>query len=314
MSGLKRLWQGVIGLEVHAQISSASKLFSASPTAFNMPVNTQVSLFDAAIPGTLPVLNQRCVELALKTALALNCRINDVSAFDRKHYFYADMPAGYQITQHFRPLANHGRLEFYWQPDDNDPTSIAESWLTFGWIRSESSSSTCSAASAPCTGSLAEGALRVDAKRLVPAPPAAGDSGLGVRTEIKNINSLAALARAIRFRGGQTVLLCWTLAGGDQRDPSLSRRRHRPQREQWRDKERSPGLPVHAGAEPAAALPSDLLPAAPSTCRRPTSCRRSASKASAGVGFLPISTWPPRWWPPDPWLIGAYLDAARDSC
>ncbi|GJQ82714.1 hypothetical protein Trydic_g19724 [Trypoxylus dichotomus] len=106
-------WQSVIGLEVHAQISSASKLFSGSSTEFNSPVNTNVSLFDSAIPGTLPVLNKRCVEAGVRTALALNCRINPVSYFDRKHYFYADLPAGYQITQQRAPLANDGILRFH---------------------------------------------------------------------------------------------------------------------------------------------------------------------------------------------------------
>ena len=78
--------------------------------AFGSSANSQVSLFDASTPGTLPVINKKAVELALKTALALNCQINEVSTFDRKHYFYADLPAGYQITQQRRPLAVKGWL------------------------------------------------------------------------------------------------------------------------------------------------------------------------------------------------------------
>lgn len=85
-------WKSVVGLEVHAQIQSNSKLFSGSSTNFASPVNNNVSLFDSAIPGTLPVLNKRCVEAGVLTALAVNCRINPVSMFDRKHYFYADLP------------------------------------------------------------------------------------------------------------------------------------------------------------------------------------------------------------------------------
>ncbi|KAF2899817.1 hypothetical protein ILUMI_06365 [Ignelater luminosus] len=109
---IKNKWKSVVGLEVHAQIYSNSKLFSGSSTDFASPVNANVSLFDSAIPGTLPVLNKRCVEAGVLTALALNCRINPVSMFDRKHYFYADLPAGYQITQQRTPLANEGILEF----------------------------------------------------------------------------------------------------------------------------------------------------------------------------------------------------------
>ncbi|XP_019870818.1 glutamyl-tRNA(Gln) amidotransferase subunit B, mitochondrial [Aethina tumida] len=105
-------WKSVVGLEVHAQISSASKLFSGASTKFTSPVNSNVSLFDCSTPGTLPVLNKKCVEAGVLTALALNCTVNPVSTFDRKHYFYADIPSGYQITQQRAPLAVDGRLQF----------------------------------------------------------------------------------------------------------------------------------------------------------------------------------------------------------
>ncbi|KAJ8957539.1 hypothetical protein NQ318_020578 [Aromia moschata] len=105
-------WKSVVGLEVHAQINSNSKLFSGASTKFSSPVNNNVSLFDCSTPGTLPVLNKRCVEAGVLTALALNCQVNPVSYFDRKHYFYADLPTGYQITQQRAPLAMDGKLEF----------------------------------------------------------------------------------------------------------------------------------------------------------------------------------------------------------
>lgn len=105
-------WKSVIGLEVHAQIQTASKLFSGAQVAFSAPINGCVSLFDASIPGTLPVLNRKSAELGVRTALALGCTINPVSMFDRKHYFYADLPAGYQITQQRAPLAKNGVLTF----------------------------------------------------------------------------------------------------------------------------------------------------------------------------------------------------------
>ncbi|XP_050295802.1 glutamyl-tRNA(Gln) amidotransferase subunit B, mitochondrial [Anthonomus grandis grandis] len=105
-------WKSVVGLEVHAQIQTNSKLFSGAPTTFSSPVNNNVSLFDMATPGTLPVLNKKCVEAGVLTALSLNCTVNPVSYFDRKHYFYADLPSGYQITQQRAPLASNGCLEF----------------------------------------------------------------------------------------------------------------------------------------------------------------------------------------------------------
>ncbi|XP_023412901.2 glutamyl-tRNA(Gln) amidotransferase subunit B, mitochondrial isoform X3 [Loxodonta africana] len=105
-------WAAVVGLEIHAQISSNSKLFSGSQVHFAAPPNSLVSFFDASLPGTLPVLNRRCVEAAVMTGLALNCRINKKSLFDRKHYFYADLPAGYQITQQRLPIAVNGSLTY----------------------------------------------------------------------------------------------------------------------------------------------------------------------------------------------------------
>lgn len=105
-------WESVVGLEVHAQLNTESKLFSGAENTFGGVVNNCVALFDAAIPGTLPVINRRCVELGIKTALALSCKVNEVSSFDRKHYFYADLPAGYQITQQRAPLASDGAIHF----------------------------------------------------------------------------------------------------------------------------------------------------------------------------------------------------------
>ncbi|XP_055406613.1 glutamyl-tRNA(Gln) amidotransferase subunit B, mitochondrial isoform X2 [Bubalus kerabau] len=105
-------WAAVVGLEIHAQIASNSKLFSGSQVCFAAPPNSLVSFFDASLPGTLPVLNRRCVEAAVMTGLALDCHINRKSLFDRKHYFYADLPAGYQITQQRLPIAVNGSLAY----------------------------------------------------------------------------------------------------------------------------------------------------------------------------------------------------------
>ncbi|CAG0882004.1 unnamed protein product [Darwinula stevensoni] len=101
-----------VGIEVHAQIDSTSKLFSSAGVDFNAAVNSLVSPFDAAHPGTLPSLNKCCVKAAVLTAKALNCSINKTSTFDRKHYFYSDLPAGYQITQQRQPIAKNGYLSY----------------------------------------------------------------------------------------------------------------------------------------------------------------------------------------------------------
>ncbi|XP_061504215.1 glutamyl-tRNA(Gln) amidotransferase subunit B, mitochondrial [Anopheles gambiae] len=105
-------WKSVVGLEVHAQLETKSKLFSGARATFGAAPNSCVALFDASIPGTLPVLNKGAVELGVKTALALGCNVSAVSMFDRKHYFYADLPNGYQITQQRAPLARGGNLSF----------------------------------------------------------------------------------------------------------------------------------------------------------------------------------------------------------
>jgi aspartyl-tRNA(Asn)/glutamyl-tRNA(Gln) amidotransferase subunit B len=103
-----------IGLEIHARISSKTKIFSDADcfSVINSATNSNVSYFDAALPGSMPTLNRRCVELGVLTALALNCHINGISLFERKHYFYADLPAGYQITQQRVPLANKGSVRY----------------------------------------------------------------------------------------------------------------------------------------------------------------------------------------------------------
>ncbi|MBL27709.1 MAG: Asp-tRNA(Asn)/Glu-tRNA(Gln) amidotransferase GatCAB subunit B, partial [Rhodospirillaceae bacterium] len=103
-------WEMVIGLEVHAQITSEAKLFSGAATAFGAPPNSQVSFVDAAMPGMLPVINRRCVEQAVRTGLALKAQINRTSVFARKNYFYPDLPAGYQISQYEHPIVGEGRI------------------------------------------------------------------------------------------------------------------------------------------------------------------------------------------------------------
>ena len=104
-------WEVVIGLEVHAQVTSKSKLFSGAATLFGAEPNSQVSLVDAAMPGMLPVLNRECIRQAVRTGMAIDAPINRWSRFDRKNYFYADLPQGYQISQLYHPLVGEGHLE-----------------------------------------------------------------------------------------------------------------------------------------------------------------------------------------------------------
>ena len=99
-------WEVVIGMEVHAQVSSRAKLFSGASTAFGGEPNAHVSLVDAAMPGMLPVINEECVRQAVRTGLGLNARINLKSVFDRKNYFYPDLPQGYQISQYKSPIVS----------------------------------------------------------------------------------------------------------------------------------------------------------------------------------------------------------------
>src|SRR5271170_5492657 len=103
-------WETVIGLEVHAQVVAKAKLFSGAATLFGAAPNTQVSPVDAAFPGMLPVINRHVVEQAVKTGLGLDAQVNLVSVFDRKNYFYPDLPAGYQISQYLQPVVGHGRV------------------------------------------------------------------------------------------------------------------------------------------------------------------------------------------------------------
>ncbi|MEQ1540791.1 MAG: Asp-tRNA(Asn)/Glu-tRNA(Gln) amidotransferase subunit GatB [Novosphingobium sp.] len=112
-------WEVVIGLEVHAQITSQSKLFSGAATAFGAEPNSQVSLVDAAMPGMLPVPNRECIRQAVRTGLAIDAKINAWSRFDRKNYFYADLPQGYQISQLYHPLVGEGSLDVIL--DEKDP-------------------------------------------------------------------------------------------------------------------------------------------------------------------------------------------------
>ena len=122
IEGATGAWEVVIGLEVHAQITTNSKLFSGAATAFGAEPNSQVSLVDAAMPGMLPVPNRECIRQAVRTGMAIEAQINKWSRFDRKNYFYADLPQGYQISQLYHPIVGEGQIDI--TPDDKQPDLV----------------------------------------------------------------------------------------------------------------------------------------------------------------------------------------------
>ena len=117
-------WETVIGLEIHAQVASNAKLFSGASTVFGNAPNSNVSLVDAAMPGMLPVPNRECIRQAVRTGMALEAKINRWSRFDRKNYFYADLPQGYQISQLYHPLVGPGEVEILL--DEKDESSAKQ--------------------------------------------------------------------------------------------------------------------------------------------------------------------------------------------
>jgi aspartyl-tRNA(Asn)/glutamyl-tRNA(Gln) amidotransferase subunit B len=234
-------WEMVIGLEVHAQVISNAKLFSGAATAFGAEPNTQVSPVDAAFPGMLPVINRVCVEQAVKTGLGLDAEINLVSVFDRKNYFYADLPAGYQISQYQSPIVGKGTVTLD-MPDgttraigitrlhleqdagkslhDQHPSKtyvdLNRAGVALMEIVSEPDLRSAEEAGeylrklrsilrylGTCDGNMEEGSLRCDVNVSVRKPGAA----YGTRCEIKNVNSIRFVMQAIEYEARRQVEL-----------------------------------------------------------------------------------------------------------
>lgn len=239
IEGANGAWEMVIGLEIHAQVTSRSKLFSGAPTDFGAAPNGNVSLVDAAMPGMLPVLNRYCVEQAVRTALGLGSRINLHSVFDRKNYFYPDLPQGYQISQYSDPIAGAGQVRvdlpngesrrvgivrLHLEQDagkslhDQEPgvtlvdlnrTGVAlMEIVTEPDLRSPEEAGefvrklrTILRYLGTCDGNMEEGSMRADINVSVRRP----DSEYGTRCEIKNINSVRFLQQAIRFESSRQI-------------------------------------------------------------------------------------------------------------
>ncbi len=226
-------WEVVIGLEVHAQVTSQAKLFSGAATAFGAEPNTQVSLVDAAMPGMLPVLNRHSVEQAVKTGLGLNAKINLHSVFERKNYFYADLPAGYQISQYLEPIVGEGTVvldmpdgstreigieRLHLEQDagkslhDQHPSKtyidLNRAGITLMEIVSKPDLRSAEEVGiylhkvrsilrylGTCDGNMDQGSLRCDVNLSLRRP---GDP-LGTRAEMKNLNSIRFAQQAIDF-------------------------------------------------------------------------------------------------------------------
>ena len=239
IDGEKGKWEVVIGLEVHAQVTSNSKLFSGSSTKFGAEPNTQVSLVDSAFPGMLPVINEYCIKQAVKTGLGLNAKINLYSVFDRKNYFYADLPQGYQISQYKHPIVGEGEItldlrngskkvgieRLHLEQDagksihDLDPSNtfvdLNRSGVALMEIVSKPDMRSPDEVNAyvkkirsimrylgTCDGNMQEGSLRADVNVSVRKE---GDKKLGTRCEIKNVNSIKFMQMAIDYEANRQV-------------------------------------------------------------------------------------------------------------
>ena len=235
----KNIYEVVIGLEVHAQVLSNSKLFSSSPTKFGAEPNTQVSLVDAAFPGMLPVINEHCIKQAIKTGIGLKAKINNKSVFDRKNYFYADLPQGYQISQYKYPIVGEGTVildmsygqreigieRLHLEQDagksvhDIDPQStfvdLNRSGVALMEIVSKPDLRSLEEVNSyikklrsimrylgTCDGNMQEGSLRADVNVSVKKK---GTKNLGTRCEIKNVNSIKFMQMAIDFEANRQV-------------------------------------------------------------------------------------------------------------
>ena len=239
ISGETGDWEVVIGLEVHAQIVSEAKLFSGAATAFGAGPNTQVSLVDAAMPGMLPVINEHCVAQAIKTGLGLKAKINLHSVFERKNYFYADLPQGYQISQYAEPIVGEGTVildmpdgetreigieRLHMEQDagkslhDQDPKrsfiDLNRSGVALMEIVSKPDLRTPEEAGIylrkirtilrylkTCDGNMDEGSMRADVNVSVRHP----GEDLRTRTEIKNVNSVRFVMQAIEYEAERQV-------------------------------------------------------------------------------------------------------------
>ncbi len=240
ISGKSEKWEAIVGLEIHAQVKSNTKLFSDSPTNYGAEPNSQVSLVDAAMPGMLPVINDHCIYQAVKTGLGLRAKINVFSVFERKNYFYPDLPQGYQISQYAYPIVGEGVVSIdmadgsvrevsierlHMEQDagksmhDQDPNhsliDLNRAGICLMEIVSKPDMRSPEEAGAfvrkirsilryldTCDGNMEQGSLRADVNVSVRK---LGESGLRTRTETKNLNSVRHIMQVIEIESARQV-------------------------------------------------------------------------------------------------------------
>ena len=227
-------WDTVIGLEVHAQLKTKSKLFSGASIAYGASPNSQTCFIDAGLPGVLPVLNQEAIVMAIQLGLAINADINDLSFFERKNYFYPDLPKGYQISQFQKPIVSNGTLKINLDDGSEKIIEIVRAHLeedagkSLHELHSDFTGIDLNRAGTPlleivtspcmfsaeeaikylrtlhqlvrflgiCDGNMQEGSFRCDVNLSLKPK---GSQTLGTRTELKNLNSFRYIEKAIAF-------------------------------------------------------------------------------------------------------------------
>ncbi len=239
IAGATGSWEVVIGMEIHAQVVSRSKLFSGAAAEFGGEPNTHVSLVDAAMPGMLPVINEECIRQAIRTGLGLKAKINLYSVFDRKNYFYPDLPQGYQISQYKHPIVGEGRVildmpqgytvevgierlhleqdagkSLHDQHPDYSYVDLNRSGIALMEIVSRPDMRSAEEAKAfvgklrtilrylgTCDGNMEQGSMRADVNVSVRRP----GENLGTRCEIKNVNSIRFIGQAIEYEARRQI-------------------------------------------------------------------------------------------------------------
>jgi aspartyl-tRNA(Asn)/glutamyl-tRNA(Gln) amidotransferase subunit B len=239
ISGATGDWEAVVGMEIHAQVISKSKLFSGASTNFGAEPNSQVSLVDAAMPGMLPVINEECVAQAVRTGLALKAAIHLESVFDRKNYFYPDLPKGYQISQYSKPIVGEGEVlvdlgegetvtvgierlhleqdagkSLHDQHPDYSYVDLNRCGIALMEIVTKPDMRSAEQAKAfmgklrailrylgTCDGNMEQGSLRADINVSVRRPGEA----FGTRCEIKNLNSIRSIGQAVEYEARRQI-------------------------------------------------------------------------------------------------------------
>ena len=318
-------WEVVIGLEVHAQVTSQAKLFSGASTEFGGEPNSHVSLVDAAMPGMLPVINAECVRQAVRTGLGLKAKINLKSVFDRKNYFYPDLPQGYQISQYKSPIVGEGEVvvdmpdgetvrvgieRLHLEQDagkslhDQNPSmslvDLNRAGVALMEIVSKPDLRSADEAKAyvaklrailrylgTCDGDMEKGSLRADVNVSVRKPGAPYNT----RCEIKNVNSIRFIGQAVEYEAWRQIDIIEDGGTIEQEtrlfDPDKGETRSMRSKEEAHDYRYFPD-PDLLPLELAPALVEDLR----KTCRN---CRTRKSRGSCGTMRCPL-TMPTCWW------------------